>query len=294
MLGHVATIEPAWRTEAWFWATVLAAALPVVAVGAAVAMGPWMPGAGPLLAACLHWAWTPVGRMALAALTVLLAYPLVRGTLSMARSIAGTRRWLLLLRNAVTANWSDAYWVRVVSSGVAGRVELCALPLTGAWTVGLWRPRVVVATRLLPTLSPDEFEAVLHHEAHHQHRRHPLQTLIIGALRDGFGWVPAVTATADAYAASRGFAADADAEAARRCGAEALVSALGKCRNVPTVVEPSGVPGFTDLATSRLERLTGTDGGPRLPTPIRAWFRSVILTLVCSGLGVVVCGAAVR
>ncbi len=288
----MATIEPAWRTEAWFWATVIAAALPVVAVGTAVATGPWMPGGGPLLAACVRLAGTPVGRMALAALTVLLVYPLVRGTLSTARRIAGTRRWLHLLRNAVTARWPDAYWARVVSAGLAGRVELCALPLTGAWTVGLWRPRVVVATRLLQTLSPDEFAAVLHHEAHHLRRRHPLQALVIGALRDGFGWLPAVAATADAYAASREFAADA--EAARRCGAEALASALGKCRNSTMTVEPSGAPGFTDLAKSRLERLTGRDGGPRLPTPTRAWFQCAILTLACSGLSVVACGAAVR
>lgn len=289
----MASVEPAWRTEAWFWATVMAATLPVVAVGAAaVATGPWTPAAGPLLTACIRWAGTPVGRIAWVALTVLLARPLVWGTLSLVRRIARTRRWVLLLRHARTANWPDAYWARVGSAGLAGRVELCALPLTGAWTVGLWRPRVVVATALLQALSPEEFAAVLYHEAHHLRRRHPLQALVIGALRDGFGWFPAVAATADAYAASREFAADA--EAARRCGAEALVSALGKCRHSAITVEPSGAPGFADLAQTRLKRLTGRVTAPSFPAPARVWLQSAILTLVCSGLGAVACGAAVR
>ena len=292
MLGHVATIEPAWRTEAWFWATVIAAALPMVAVGTAVAAGRWLPGAGPLLAACVRWAGTPVGRMALATITVLLAYPLLRGTLATVRRIASTRRWLYLLRYAATPSWPEAYWARVVAAGLASRVDLCALPLAGAWTVGLRRPRIVVATRLLQTLSPDEFAAVLHHEAHHLRRRHPLQALVIGALRDGFAWFPAVAATAEAYAASCEFAADA--AAVRGCGTEALASALGKCRSSTMTVEPSGAPAFTDLAERRLERLAGGSGGSRLPTPTRAWFQAAILTLVCSGLGVVACGAAVR
>lgn len=130
------------------------------------------------------------------------------------------------------------------------------------------------------------------HEAHHLRRRHPLQALVIGALRDGFGWFPAVAATADAYAASREFAADA--EAARRCGAEALVSALGKCRHSAMTVEPSGAPGFADLAQTRLKRLTGRVTAPSFPAPARVWLQSAILTLVCSGLGAVACGAAVR
>lgn len=278
--------------DRWFWATVAAAALPVTVVGTMVALGPWMPGAGSLFAACARWAVTPAGQIASVGFGLLLAYPLVRGAISAARRIGETRRWLQLLSYAVVPRWPGAYWTSVVQAGLAGRVELCDLPLTGAWTVGLWHPRIVATTSLLQALSPEEFAAVLHHEAHHLRSGHPLKALVVGVLRDGFGWFPAVSASAKTYAAARELAADA--AAARRCGTDALRAALTKCQGMPVIAAQFGAPAFTDLARLRLERIGGGGGAAALPTPVWAWLQSAVLTLFCSALGVAACGTALR
>ena len=330
-------------------ATVAAAALPVAVAGTIVGAWSWMPGANHLFSACAHWVATPAGRWAARVLGALLAYPLIRGGVSAARRIAGTRRWLHLLRytqyrllwrcraaaakgggwrqgglegfsdNAfgpmtatlyraagdrrsalskrywrytTIAPWPGAYRTCVVQAGLEGQVELCGLPPAGAWTVGLRHPRIVVTTSLLRALSPEEFAAVLHHEAYHLRARHPLKALVVGVLLDGFGWFPAVSASARAYAAAREL--DADAAAARRCGREALRSALMKCQGRAATTAPFGAPAFTDLARLRLERLAGSEGTAALSTPVWAWLQSAILALCCSALGVAACGAAPR
>ena len=269
-----------------------AAALPVTVVGTMVALGPWMPGAGSLFTSCGRWAVTPAGQIASVGLGILLAYPLVRGAISAARRIGETRRWLQLLSYAVVPRWPGAYWTSVVQAGLEGRVELCDLPLTGAWTVGLWHPRIVVTTPLIQALSPQEFSAVLHHEAYHLRSGHSLKALVIGVLREGFGWFPAVAASAETYAAARELAADA--AAARRSGTEALRSALLKCQGTQEIAAPFGAPAFTDLVRLRLERLAGCDGVVRPSRPVWAWLQSAVLTLFCSALGVAACGTALR
>lgn len=273
-------------------ATVAAAALPVAVAGTIVGAWSWMPGANHLFSACAHWVATPAGRWAARVLGALLAYPLIRGGVSAARRIAGTRRWLHLLRYTTIAPWPGAYRTCVVQAGLEGQVELCGLPPAGAWTVGLRHPRIVVTTSLLRALSPEEFAAVLHHEAYHLRARHPLKALVVGVLLDGFGWFPAVSASARAYAAAREL--DADAAAARRCGREALRSALMKCQGRAATTAPFGAPAFTDLARLRLERLAGSEGTAALSTPVWAWLQSAILALCCSALGVAACGAAPR
>jgi Zn-dependent protease with chaperone function len=280
------------RGDRWFLATVAAAALPVAVAGTIVGAWSWMPGANHLFSACAHWVATPAGRWAARVLGALLAYPLIRGGVSAARRIAGTRRWLHLLRYTTIAPWPGAYRTCVVQAGLEGQVELCGLPPAGAWTVGLRHPRIVVTTSLLRALSPEEFAAVLHHEAYHLRARHPLKALVVGVLLDGFGWFPAVSASARAYAAAREL--DADAAAARRCGREALRSALMKCQGRAATTAPFGAPAFTDLARLRLERLAGSEGTAALSTPVWAWLQSAILALCCSALGVAACGAAPR
>lgn len=278
--------------DRWFWATVAAAALPVAVVGTVVALGTWTPGTEQLFAICGRWAATPAGQSISVVLGALVAYPLLRGGISTVRRIGGTRRWLRLLRYAAVSQWPGAYWVPVVQVGLAGSVELCDLPLTGAWTVGPWHPRIVVTTLLLQALNPQEFEAVLHHEAYHMRSRHPLKALVVGVLRDTFGWFPAVSASAATYAAVRELAADA--HAARCCGTEVLRSALVKCGEPLAIVPSFGAPAFTDLMRLRLERLGERDGAASLTVPAWVWLESAVLALLCLALGAAACGTALR
>lgn len=280
------------RADRWFWATVAAAAVPVAVVGTVVALGTWMPGTDQLFAACGRWAATPAGQFASVVLGALVAYPLVQGVISAVRRIGGTRRWLHLLRYTAAPRWPGAYWAPVVQVGLEGRVELCDLPLSGAWTVGLWHPRIVVTTLLLQALSPQEFAAVLYHEACHLRSRHPLKAVVVGVLRDAFGWFPAVSASAATYAAARELAADANA--ARYCGKEVLRSALLKCGEAPAVAAPFGAPAFTDLMRLRLARLGESGGACVLSAPTWAWLQSAVLALLCSALGAAACGTALR
>lgn len=93
-----------------------------------------------------------------------------------------------------------------------------------AFCVGLLRPRVVVSTGLIDTLSGPQLRSVLLHERHHAHRRDPLRRALIKAFCDGFWFVPTLRATARAQATISELAADA--VAIRATGAQPLAAAL--------------------------------------------------------------------
>jgi Zn-dependent protease with chaperone function len=95
--------------------------------------------------------------------------------------------------------------------GIAGRVDLIAEVGPFALTVGLWRPRIMVSTGLLSTLSAAELAAVLVHERCHLRRRDPLRLLATGLLA-GYGVILPLSAhLADRAALRRELAADRDA-----------------------------------------------------------------------------------
>ena len=59
-----------------------------------------------------------------------------------------------------------------------------------AFAIGLWRPRIVVSTRLLRTFDKKEIEAILLHECYHCKRRDPLKTLVTTVIGSSIGYVP--------------------------------------------------------------------------------------------------------
>lgn len=57
--------------------------------------------------------------------------------------------------------------------------------------VGLLKPRLFVATRVLDTCAPPEVDAIVHHELAHLHARDNLRHLCLRACADLLAWLPA-------------------------------------------------------------------------------------------------------
>jgi Zn-dependent protease with chaperone function len=127
--------------------------------------------------------------------------------------------------------------------GTAGRVDLVATPDAFAVTHGLVRPRILLSSGLVDTLSPAELLAVLRHEQHHVARRDPLRLLAVRVLA-GYGWyLPALEWGAERFALRRELAADRAASSG--AGVAALAGALLKLADVATpaavaAVNPKG------------------------------------------------------
>lgn len=280
--------------EAWFWATVAAAALPAAGfIGLVLAFARSAPPQTSALRACVLWMQGHAGQGLLALLIIAMAAPAVAVAASAVRRVRATRRWLRLLDVLEAPAWGQGAWRRVEDSGLAGRAQLVDLPLVGSWAVGLWRPRVVLTTGLLKALTDDELAAVLDHEVHHLRRRDPLKALLAHALRDGVGWIPAVTASAATYALHCELAADN--AALRRSPAATLRRALLKCERGRQGGPAAGIfkvaaPSFTNSRRARLARLDQThpEAGGRRPVAL-AWAETVLATLMAWGLVMAAC-----
>jgi len=59
-----------------------------------------------------------------------------------------------------------------------------------AFAIGLWRPRIVISTKLLQTFDKKEIEAILLHEYYHCKQRDPLKTLVTTVIGSSIGYVP--------------------------------------------------------------------------------------------------------
>lgn len=282
------------RAGVWFWATILAAAVPLLVFGAWLRLGAVVPAVEHAAALCTH-----LGRMAGGLLVDvlgagLIAYPIARTAVSVVRRVTATQRWLRLLDMAVTPPCGSAHLDQVRRSELADRIHFVECALPGAWTVGLWRPHIVVTSGMLEALSPDEFHAVLLHERCHLQSRDPLKALVVGALSDGFRWVPAVAVSASRYSVLREMAADM--AAVREVGERVVQAALTKCEQAGAHVTPAAglAPAFTDVGELRLRYLReGTVAiDPR--GAASAWFQTWAVTLVALGFGMATCGAVLQ
>ena len=242
--------------DAHWWAGVAAAALPLLLLLGLVWAGRLMPGTavGAFARWCRHglfgrpmpWMW--------ASIALLVVPPALRATASTWRRLAATRRFCGHLAG-LTGELPRPLAERAGRLGLAGRVRLWPAPVVDVRTVGLRRPVILMTTQALELLSDDEFEAVLRHECAHLRRADPIKVLVAGALRDGFGWLPAVTVLLQGFEEAKEFAADAWAAAGSspRTLARALVKVLldGSYVLPPTV---AAAP-FTGTAEARLAYL---------------------------------------
>ncbi len=131
-----------------------------------------------------------------------------------------------------------------------------------AFCAGLLRPRVYVSSGALTTLSREELDAVLAHEAHHARLRDPLRVLFARVLGDALSFLPGVRQLGDRYSALAEVAADQTA--VRAAGDRAsLASAL-------LTFESAG-PAVVGIAPERVKHLLGEGPAWQLPGVLLAW-----------------------
>lgn len=159
--------------------------------------------------------------------------------------------------------------------------------------VGMFRPRLFIAERVIESLSQEEMVAAIAHEYGHLAARDNLRRTLIGACRDMLAIVPCgrsidrawsenAEAAADEYAADRGSAVALN-----------LASALIEiARMVPAGVRPSMPAGAfilgdeTHSVMGRVNRLLALAGaGRRQPKPIFiSWAERIGLFMLLGGV----------
>lgn len=94
--------------------------------------------------------------------------------------------------------------------GLAGRVDLVAEPEPFAFCYGLRRPRILLSDALLQTMSEEQLQAVLRHEAVHLRQRDPLRILLARSVAFPLGFIPLTRPLLQAYLCRLELQADRD------------------------------------------------------------------------------------
>ena len=77
-----------------------------------------------------------------------------------------------------------------------------------AFTIGLFRPKVVVSEGMLQTFSDEEMDAIIFHEEYHQNNRDPLKLFCFTLLAEGMMYIPILKGLLQRYHTYQELAAD--------------------------------------------------------------------------------------
>jgi hypothetical protein len=207
-----------------------------------------MPSAEALGQACQRFALPDVSLASVMALALgsLAIAAIVLAVRSMARQIAASRRFLGRLH--------------VTGRGPGGSLLFDA-DAPQAFCAGLLRPHVYVSSGALWSLTADELQAVLAHEAHHARMRDPLRVLVARTLSDALFFLPVMRRLADRYDALAELAADE--AAVRSHGMQPLASALLAFERTD--------PAVVGIAPERVDQLLGERPAWQLPMALLSW-----------------------
>ena len=123
-----------------------------------------------------------------------------------------------------------------------------------AFTVGLWRPRVVVSRGLLRASAP-ELTAILAHEAYHVRRHDPARRLVAGVVCAALLHLPVAVRLRDRVMAASEF--EADRQALQRSGRRPVAAALYRLLSADRSPAPSLAASMAgpDLLAARVAQL---------------------------------------
>lgn len=240
-----------------------------------------------LLWLCNHWmsrmGWTSVGHV-----LVGLAVITFGGTgYLLVHRFMKTRAAMKKLWMIEDKGWSRSLQIKY---GHVGQTEFIVVidraPL--AFTIGLWRPRIVLSTGLLNMLDNDEEEAVVYHELHHLWHRDPLKTTLLTVFASMMPYLPVLKHVAKQYSIVREILADN--EAIRRTGnvagiGSALLKLIRACPEPWRVSDMSVQSSFADVSVNvRISRLLDPEQEVALTLPRFAVLVSVTAILMLSVL----------
>ena len=149
-----------------------------------------------------------------------------------------------------------------------------------ACTIGLWRPRILLSTGMIATLSATEIKAVISHEWGHVMRRDPLRIALLQWCRDALWLLPIVGALVRDSTRVMEDAAD-DAAVALTNQPLELAAALVKTAKAQAPPRWSPVPalGGEHVVTERVERLLQVAPVRPRRWHARAWSLSFVTAL---------------
>ncbi|MBN3524135.1 M56 family metallopeptidase [Paenibacillus apiarius] len=158
----------------------------------------------------------------------------------------------------------------------------CRSPI--AFTMGLWKPRIVISTGLMELLDSNELEAVIYHEMYHLKHRDPLKTFAVSLFASIMWYLPILKWSRQKYKIAREVLADH--YAISRLGTPAhLGSALFKMlKRGQAAPMPFSYVSFADTSINyRIQQLVDpeTDDSWKLPfTP--AMISLQVLLALCA------------
>ncbi|MGG4400387.1 M56 family metallopeptidase [Paenibacillus amylolyticus] len=238
-----------------------------------------------LLWLCNHWmsrlGWLSVGHFLLA--LVLLTF-------------AGTG-WLLMVRMMKTraaVRKLRSMEVRALSRELESKYHHLRQPgfivvdkhSPVAFTIGLWRPCIVLSTGLLTMLDAEEETAVVYHEVHHLWHRDPLKTTLLSVFAIMMPYIPVLKHTSKHYNIVREILADN--EAIERTGnvagiGSALLKLLRACPEPWGAKELTVQSSFADTSVNvRISRLLDPEQDVTLRLPRYAVLMSATVFLLLS------------
>ncbi len=158
-----------------------------------------------------------------------------------------------------------------------GEATIFAHPQPLAFTGGLLRPRIFLSTRLLETLSEDDLQVVVLHEAHHQRSKDPLKSLAVSFVSDFLFFLPVSRFLKRVFLLETEIAADV--RSVERTGdATDVAGVLLKTSKLEGV----HASWFFDPTTERIKRLLG-EQARIVPT-----FKTIVLAGVLLALTAVI------
>lgn len=118
-----------------------------------------------------------------------------------------------------------------------------------AFTIGLFRPKIILSTHLLSEFSFGEIKAILFHEECHQRSYDPLKTFLLSLFSESMKYIPLFKDLLYRYKTLKELLADQYAMAKMESTLE-LGSALLKLIKIQSVSTPMTTVSFSDMDTS--------------------------------------------
>ncbi|WP_342415857.1 M56 family metallopeptidase [Paenibacillus sp. FSL R10-2782] len=170
----------------------------------------------------------------------------------------------------------------------ADRIWVIDYAKPAAFTMGLWKPRIVLSSSLLSLLDKYEEEAVIYHEAYHMKHYDPLKTWLLQMCATLLFYLPVLRHITNHYKIAREILADN--EAIKRTGSpmgigSALLKLLSMTPANAHLVNSAACSSFAETSINyRISRILDPQQEPVIRLPWRSIMLSsyvlVMLTLM--------------